>query len=137
MKIQAWTDGACSGNPGPGGWGIVLVAHRNGRRHEKELSGGKTDTTNNEMELMAVVEALKALKGTGHELTIYTDSQLVHGYLERGWRCKQPHLRQLLGELCGYRDLNGYTLSIVKVKGHSGDPMNDRADALAKGAIPR
>lgn len=137
MKVEAWTDGACSGNPGPGGWGVILVAYANGKRYEKELSGGNPATTNNEMELMAVREALNALRGTGHDVTIYTDSQLVHGYLMRSWKCKASHLNRLLGEICGLRDLNGYKLEIVKVPGHSGEPLNERADALATGAIPR
>lgn len=135
MKVKAWTDGACSGNPGPGGWGVVLMAYVDGKRHERELSGGKEATTNNEMELMAVEKAIAALKGGPHEVTIYTDSQLVHGYLMRGWKCKHQHLREILSQIRIHTA--DHEITIVKVLGHAGNRMNERADALAKGAIPR
>ena len=135
-KIEIFTDGACSGNPGPGGWGCIL---RYGSA-EKELSGGEADTTNNRMELMAAIEGLKALKEKC-EVTLYTDSQYVANGINKGWARswqkngwiksdKKPALnRELWEELLSLIDR--HKVSVVWVKGHSGHPENERCDRLA------
>jgi ribonuclease HI len=133
--VVVYTDGACKGNPGPGGWGAWL---RWGD-HEKELFGGEAQTTNNRMELTAVIEALAALK-RHCRVTIHTDSEYVrkgitewiHAWKTRGWRTadkkpvKNADLWQRLDEL---RD--GHDVHWRWVRGHAGDPGNERADALA------
>jgi ribonuclease HI len=133
--ITIYTDGACKGNPGPGGWGAWLRTDQ----HEKELWGGEPLTTNNRMELTAVIEALAAIKRTGR-VELHTDSQYVrqgittwiHNWKKRGWKTadhkpvKNIDLWQRLDALAA--------LHVVEwrwVKGHSGDPGNERADALA------
>jgi ribonuclease HI len=140
-NVHIYTDGACSGNPGPGGWGSVLIF--NG--HRRELSGGAADTTNNRMELMAVIGAMQVLKRPCH-VTIYTDSVYVmKGMTEwlpqwkkRNWRTagrqavKNVDLWQLLEQV-----LDAHTVSWKWVKGHSGIRENERADELARLAIPR
>ncbi len=137
--VVIYTDGACKGNPGPGGWGAWLRA--GGR--EKELFGGEALTTNNRMELTAVIEALRALKRRS-PVTIYTDSQYVrngittwiHGWKSRGWKTadKKPvkniELWQALDALASEHDVQWRW-----VKGHSGDPGNERADALANRGV--
>ena len=137
--IDIFTDGACRGNPGPGGWGAIL---RSGG-HEKELFGGALDTTNNRMELMAVIEALKALKHPA-QARVYTDSQYVqkgisewiHGWKRRGWRTadKQPvknaDLWRILDE-----EAARHRVEWLWVRGHSGHPENERADVLARRGI--
>ncbi len=135
-KVDMFTDGACSGNPGPGGFGTILRC--NGV--EKELSGGEPETTNNRMELMAVITGLKALKRSC-DVTIYTDSQYVanginNGWAEswkrNGWRKadKKPALNpELWDELLTELDKHKY--EIVWVKGHAGHPENERCDKLA------
>lgn len=134
-QVTVYTDGACSGNPGPGGWGAVLIW--NGR--EKDIFGGEADTTNNRMELQAVTEALRALKKTC-DVTVFTDSKYVlngatqwlEGWKEKGWKtaAKKPVENKTywvdLSE-----QLERHCVKFEWVKGHSGDPMNDRADALA------
>jgi len=138
--VELFTDGACSGNPGPGGWGALL---RYGTV-EKELSGGDGWTTNNRMELMAVIEGLKALK-TRCDVTIHTDSlyvlkgvtEYLNGWKARGWKTadkkevKNIDLWQLLDE-----ELPRHKLKWVWVKGHNGHPENERVDALARASIP-
>jgi ribonuclease HI len=133
--ITIYTDGACKGNPGPGGWGAWL---RSGT-HEKELWGGERLTTNNRMELTAVIEALGALRKPSR-VAVYTDSayvkngitQWIHGWKQRGWRTadKQPvkniELWQKLDALA-----EQHRVSWHWVKGHAGDPGNERADQLA------
>ena len=133
--VQVYTDGACKGNPGPGGWGVWM---RWGT-HEKELFGGEASTTNNRMELTAVIEALAALK-RHCRVTIHTDSQYVrngitdwiHNWKVRGWRTadrkpvKNADLWQRLDELRGQHEVHWRW-----VRGHAGDPGNERADALA------
>jgi ribonuclease HI len=140
-NVHIYTDGACSGNPGPGGWGSVLMF--NG--HRRELSGGAADTTNNRMELMAVIAAMQVLKRPCH-VTIYTDSVYVmKGMTEwlpqwkkRNWQTagrqavKNVDLWQLLEQV-----LDSHTVSWKWVKGHSGILENERADELARLAIPR
>ncbi len=133
--IVIYTDGACSGNPGPGGWGVLLMY--NG--HEKELYGSEQDTTNNKMELTAAIEGLKALKKP-LPVIIYTDSEYVrkgitewmHGWKKRGWKTaqkkpvKNAELWQALDEIARQYDIDWRW-----VKGHAGDPGNERADKLA------
>ncbi len=135
-KVEIFTDGACSGNPGPGGWGTIL--RYNGV--EKELSGGEANTTNNRMELSAVINGLKALKEPC-EVTLYSDSQYVCNALKLGWAKKwrsqgwmrnkkdpalNPELWSELLDLC-----DKHQLEIVWVKGHAGHPENERCDRLA------
>ena len=137
--IDIWTDGACKGNPGKGGWGVLL---RYGR-HEKELFGGQADTTNNRMEMMAVIEALKALKRPCN-VRLHIDSQYVKkgltewmpGWLAKNWKTanKQPVKNQDL-----WQELNTLTqrheITWIWVKGHAGDPGNERADSLANKGV--
>ncbi len=137
--VVIYTDGACKGNPGPGGWGVWL---RWGE-HEKELFGGEALTTNNRMELTAVIEALSALKRRT-PVAIYTDSEYVkngitswiHGWKSRGWRTadKKPvkniELWQKLDALVAQHDVSWHW-----VRGHTGDPGNERADQLANRGV--
>lgn len=135
-EVDIFTDGACSGNPGPGGWGAIL---RYGE-HEIELSGGEKETTNNRMELTAVIEALKKLKFRC-KVTIYTDSKYVAdaflqgwiwGWIKNGWKKsdKKPVLNpELWKELL--TEINKHEYKIVWVKGHAGHPENERCDELA------
>ncbi len=135
-EVELFTDGACSGNPGPGGWGAIL---RCGTR-EKELSGGSAQTTNNKMELTAAIEGLKALKYPCR-VTLCTDSKYVADGITKGWAASwrargwkksdgkpalNPELWEELLELCGKHDVK-----IIWVKGHAGHPENERCDALA------
>lgn len=139
MTVHAFTDGACSGNPGPGGWGVVL--RWNG--HEKELFGGEAQTTNNRMELMAAISALESL--TRHsEVVITTDSTYVlkgitewlPSWKRRNWQTasKQP-VKNV--DLCQRLDaaVNRHEVSWEWVKGHNGHPENERADELARRGI--
>jgi ribonuclease HI len=137
-RVHIATDGACKGNPGPGGWGAVL---RFGRT-EKELSGSAPDTTNNRMELMAAISALKALKKPCH-VTLSTDSvyvkdgitKWIHGWQAKGWKTadkkpvKNVDLWQELVEA-----VSPHRIDWVWVKGHAGDADNERADRLASDA---
>lgn len=137
-QVEIFTDGACKGNPGPGGWGAVI---RYGR-HEKDISGGEPDTTNNRMEMSAVIEALKLLSEPC-QITLYTDSKYVldgmtkwiAGWQRNGWKnaSKQPVRNADL-----WRDLIDATarhkITWQWVKGHSGHAENDRADKLASDA---
>jgi ribonuclease HI len=139
-RVVIYTDGACKGNPGPGGWGAWM---RWGA-HEKELFGGERSTTNNRMELTAVIEALAALKRRS-AVTVITDSVYVkdgitswiHGWKKRGWRTadnkpvKNIELWQRLDGLVAQHDVQWKW-----VKGHAGDPGNERADALANRGVP-
>ncbi|HEX3808497.1 MAG TPA: ribonuclease HI [Rhizomicrobium sp.] len=139
-RVDAFTDGACSGNPGPGGWGAIL---RSGNR-EREISGGEAATTNNRMELMAAIQALKALKLPSHAI-IHTDSRyLMDGaakwlsrWKKNGWKTadkkpvKNDDLWRLLDDATA-----AHKVEWRWVEGHSGHIENDRADALARAAIP-
>jgi len=139
--IEIFTDGACSGNPGPGGWAAIL---RSGA-HERELSGGEISTTNNRMELMAVIEALRQIKRPSR-VTIHTDSRYVmdgaskwlHAWKEKGWKTadKKPVKNEDLWQLLD-QEMARHRLEWRWVAGHSGHPENERADALARKAIPR
>jgi ribonuclease HI len=137
--VDIWTDGACSGNPGPGGWGAILQA---GPRR-KELNGGEPDTTNNRMELMAAIMALEALKKPC-QVRMHVDSQYVrqgitgwiHGWKRNGWRTadkkpvKNAELWMRLDEA-----RQRHEIEWLWVKGHAGDPENERADELAREGI--
>ncbi len=140
-QITIYTDGACSGNPGPGGWGAILIADH----HRKELSGGEGTTTNNRMELMAAIAALEALRRPSI-VTLFTDSRYVrdgisnwiHGWRRNGWRTaakkpvKNAELWQRLDQAQARHEITWQWL-----KGHAGDPENERADELARSAIPQ
>jgi len=133
--VRVFTDGACKGNPGPGGWGAIL---RYGE-HERELFGGERDTTNNRMELTAVIKALESLK-RACRIELYTDSQYVRNgitvwmrdWKRRGWKTadrkpvKNKDLWQRLDELAAGHEVHWHW-----VKGHAGHPENERADELA------
>ena len=141
VDIQIFTDGACRGNPGPGGWGVIL---RSGS-HEKELFGGEQSTTNNRMELRAAIEGLAALKRPSR-VTVTTDSQYVRqgitqwieGWKRNQWRTsakkpvKNQDLWQLLDQLTSRHEVTWEW-----VKGHSGHPDNELADALANRGIDK
>ena len=134
--VEIWTDGACKGNPGPGGWGALLRA-ANGK--ERELSGGESETTNNRMEMMAAIEAFNALKMPCH-VKLTTDSvyvrdgitKWIHGWIRNGWKTankkpvKNAELWQALLEA-----VEPHRVDWHWVKGHSGHAENDRVDALA------
>ena len=139
QEVTIYSDGACKGNPGPGGWGAVLVSGG----HEKELFGGENPTTNNRMELMAVIEALRALKRPC-VIKIYTDSQYVQkgisewitGWKARGWMTadkkpvKNADLWQILDEARQPHEIEWHW-----VRGHAGHPGNERADRLANRGV--
>ena len=132
MQVEIYTDGACSGNPGPGGWGAILLCGA----HVKEISGNKNPTTSNEMEFTAVLMGLSALKQPS-QVTVFTDSSLVIGALTKSWKIKTPHLAKLRDEIRAVAQEKKLVVLYVKVAAHTGDPLNERADALAKGAIER
>ena len=139
QRIEIYTDGACRGNPGPGGWGVLLIAGK----HRKTMHGGDPETTNNRMELQAAIEALNALKGP-RAVRLHTDSKYVmHGITEwmanwkkRGWKTaarkpvKNRDLWQLLDEAIKRHDIEWKW-----VKGHDGNAGNEEADALANRGI--
>ena len=137
MSVEIFTDGACSGNPGPGGWAALL--RYNG--HEKELSGGEPETTNNRMEMMAVIQGLAALKKPS-VVTLYTDSQYVQrGVTEwmAGWKAKGWPARIKNQDLWLRIDsaMQVHKVKFVWVRGHDGHEENERVDKLAVAAIPR
>jgi ribonuclease HI len=135
-RVEIWTDGACSGNPGPGGWGVLMRYNST----EKELSGGDFDTTNNRMELTAAIEALKALKRPC-KIDLHTDSQYVRGgilqwlanWKRNNWRtaAKKPVKNEELWRALDAESAR-HDVSWHWVKGHAGDPGNERADELAR-----
>lgn len=134
--VEIFTDGACSGNPGPGGWAALL--RHNG--HEKEISGGEAQTTNNRMEMMAVIEALTALKKPSR-VTLYTDSQYVQKGITEwmdGWKAK--NWKKVMNVDLWHRideALKPHNVKIVWVRGHDGHVENERVDKLAVAAIPK
>jgi ribonuclease HI len=136
FDVTIYTDGACSGNnrPGkqPGGWGVVLMC---GNRY-KELSGGHPRTTSNRMELVAIYQAIRALKGPA-SIMLHTDSQNAIGWLSLNWKRKDPGVRQICGAIDRAIAAGGHKVQFVKVKAHSGDTMNERVDGLSVAAIPR
>lgn len=135
-KVVIYTDGACSGNPGPGGWGAILISGE----HRKELSGGETPTTNNRMELMAAISALEALKKPS-DVELHTDSiylrdgitKWVHGWRRNGWKTadKKPVKNAELWQRLVDAQAR-HTVDWRWVKGHSEHVENDRADELAR-----
>lgn len=137
--VMIYTDGACSGNPGPGGWGAILVSGGN----EKEISGGEAPTTNNRMEMMAAIMALGALTKPC-EVDLYTDSEYVkkgitewlHGWKRNGWKnaARQPVKNSDLWKKLD-KTASRHKVRWHWVRGHAGHPENERADALARGAI--
>ncbi len=135
-QVDIFTDGACSGNPGPGGWGAILRY----KGTDKEISGGEAQTTNNRMELTAVIEALKLLKESC-EVTLWTDSKYVADGLGKGWAAgwkkngwkkadKKPALNpDLWDELLSLNDK--HTITIQWIKGHASHPENEKCDRMA------
>lgn len=140
-SVDLYTDGACSGNPGPGGWGAVLLWGH----HRRELSGGEAETTNNRMELMAVIQGIEALNRVTR-VKIHTDStyvmkgmtEWIGAWKERGWKTasKKPVKNADLWKRLEAA-LIDHHVQWRWVKGHSGVPENERADELARNAIPR
>ncbi len=137
--IEIFTDGACQGNPGPGGWGVILRY----KAHEKELSGGEANTTNNRMELMAAIKGIEAVQKT-LPIHLYTDSEYlrkgitewIHTWKKNGWKSaqKKPIKNQDLWEHLD-KAVSSHKISWHWVKGHSGHPENERADELARRAL--
>ncbi len=135
--VEMFTDGACSGNPGPGGWGVLMRYNA----HEKELSGGEVSTTNNRMEMMAVIEGLAALKKPS-KVKLYTDSQYVqkgvtewmNGWKAKGWpaRIKNQDLWLRIDS-----EISKHDVEFIWVRGHDGHKENEYVDKLAVTAIPK
>ena len=139
-KVIIYTDGACSGNPGPGGWGAILMY----KDTKKEISGGKKDTTNNVMELTAALEALKLLKFPC-EVELYSDSAYVvtgfnqgwiYGWQKNNWKnsSKEPVKNKEIWEEI-YKMTQKHKVKFIKVKGHSDNEFNNRCDEMARNAI--
>lgn len=138
-RVELFTDGACRGNPGPGGWGALLTFGK----HERELFGGEAETTNNRMELMAAIEGLAALS-EACEVTLTTDStyvmkgitEWIRNWKQRGWKTasKKPVANADLWQRLDEQN-DRHKVDWQWVKGHSGHPGNERADALANRAI--
>ena len=138
--IKIYTDGACSGNPGRGGWGAILLF----ADHQKEIYDGEEYTTNNKMELMAVIKSLEIIKGT-YEIIIYTDSvyvkkgitEWIFNWKKNNWKTakKQPVKNQELWQRLDEEVKKHQSIQWVWVKGHSGDYYNERADELARRSL--
>lgn len=133
--ITIYTDGAARGNPGPGGYGVILVSGR----HRLEKSEGYRLTTNNRMELLAVITGLEALKQTGSNVTIYTDSRYVADAVEKGWLFKweSKSFKKTKNPDLWIRFLNIYrkhNVKIIWIKGHAGHPENELCDKMATGS---
>ena len=142
-ELVIYTDGACSGNPGPGGWGVLMQFGG----AEKELFGGEPDTTNNRMELKAAIEALRAVKpGYKGKITLWTDSvyvmkgitEWIHGWKKRGWK-KSDKKPVVNADLWKELDIENakWDVNWQWVKGHNGEEGNERADELARRGVPR
>jgi ribonuclease HI len=139
QTVDIYTDGACKGNPGPGGWGVLM--QWNG--HEKELFGGEQQTTNNRMELRAVIEALSALKRRSR-VRLHTDSQYVqqgisswiHNWKKRGWKTADRKPVKNVDLWCRLDELaSGHDIEWIWVRGHAGHDGNERADELANRGV--
>lgn len=142
QKVIIYTDGACSGNPGPGGWAAILIAGE----HKKEISGGSKNTTNNIMELTAILEGLKALKQEC-EVEVYSDSAYsvnafnqgwIYNWIKKGWRTadgSEVKNKEIWQELYGLT--KKHKVTFIKVKGHSDVELNNRCDELARGEIAK
>ena len=142
QKVTIYTDGACSGNPGPGGWAAVLIYGE----HKKEISGGCRETTNNIMELTAILEALKALK-TECEVELYSDSAYsvnafnqgwIYNWIKKGWKTadkKEVKNKEIWQEI--YDLTKKHKVTFNKVKGHSDVELNNRCDELARAEIEK
>ena len=140
-SIDIFTDGACSGNPGPGGWGALL----RWRDNEKELKGGERETTNNRMEMMAAIQALETLKRPAL-VRLHTDStylrdgitKWIHGWKAKGWKtaAKKPVKNVDLWQRLEAA-VRSHQVEWIWVKGHDGHPENERADELARAGIPK
>ena len=142
QKVTIYTDGACSGNPGPGGWAAVLIYGE----HKKEISGGCRETTNNIMELTAILEALKALK-TECEVELYSDSAYsvnafnqgwIYNWIKKGWKTadkKKKKNKEIWQEI--YDLTKKHKVTFNKVKGHSDVELNNRCDELARAEIEK
>ena len=143
-RVTIYTDGACSGNPGPGGWGAVLLSGE----HRKEISGGEAQTTNNRMELTAAIEALRALKSPS-QVDLYTDStyvkkgitEWIQNWKKNGWKRRSGRKLLPVKNADLWRELDSlvakHDVSFHWVEGHAGNEENERCDELARGAIPR
>ena len=141
-EVIIYTDGACSGNPGPGGWAAILIYGS----HRKELCGGEKETTNQRMELMAAIEGLKALKEPC-KVKLYSDSAYLVNAFQQGWHeaWKEKGWKNSAGKPVANRELweellrltEIHEVTFLKVKGHADDPLNNRCDQLATGAIPQ
>lgn len=143
-ELFAYTDGACSGNPGPGGWGVLLQAKESDRVvRERELKGGEPETTNNRMELLAAISALEGLSRPS-EITVVTDSayvkngvtQWIHGWKRNGWRTagKKPVKNAELWQRLDTAQAR-HKVRWEWIKGHAGHPENERADELARAGM--
>jgi len=140
--IRIYTDGACSGNPGPGGWAAIVLDGE----HERELSGGENPTTNQRMEVKGAIEGLRSLDGR-RRVELYSDSAYLVNCFRDKWyvRWRQNGWKNAQNKPVGNRDLWESLIALVerhdvtwhKVAGHTGDPLNERADRLARGAIQR
>ena len=141
-KVTIYTDGACSGNPGPGGWAAILISGE----YKKEISGGSKETTNNIMELTAILEALKALK-TECEVELYSDSAYsvnafnqgwIYNWIKKGWKTaggKEVKNKEIWQEI--YALTKKHRVNFNKVKGHSDVELNNRCDELARKEIEK
>ncbi len=142
QKVIIYTDGACSGNPGPGGWAAILISGDN----RKEISGGEKDTTNNIMELTAILEGLKALK-VECEVEVYSDSAYsvnafnqgwIYNWIKKGWKTadgSEVKNKEIWQEI--YDLTKKHKVKFIKVKGHSDNELNNRCDELARGEIAK
>ncbi len=142
QKVTIYTDGACSGNPGPGGWAAILISGDN----KKEISGGSKETTNNIMELTAILEGLKALK-VECEVEVYSDSAYsvnafnqgwIYNWIKKGWRTadgSEVKNKEIWQEI--YSLTKKHKVTFIKVKGHSDVELNNRCDELARGEIAK
>ena len=138
-KVDIYTDGACRGNPGPGGWGVLLIYND----FKKSIYGGEHQTTNNRMEMQAIIEALSAIRSEC-DITLYTDSKYVMdgvnkwlpNWKERGWRTanKKPVKNQDLWQLLD-QNISSHNINWQWVRGHTGNPGKEEADALANKGI--